>query len=928
MNEITHIEIERGGKPYLLQVNSLNSINEIKNDTNDIVINKDMTPIFDNSKLNPDKIKAKQYKINVQREWSFRENIDIRKLQVIVDNLDILADKIGLGWDRKTNQRETWTGTRTTIENFYKQKKKNVSVSYKPCKKSPLGRHFSKETSGQGICRPVRHTVFGGNYIDIDMSNCHPFIFLSLCKTYNFDCSHILDYVENRDERLRTLMDWTEWDRDKCKQTVLSLLNGGDSVEIFHSYGVTIPESCKWIDEFKTQVIAIHRNFFDHPAFTNHKTSLIKQEGKNVFNFNGKLVNKVLCEFENILIQHAMDFCSKNGVEIGANCFDGLLLKMSLSLGFSIDDDNDCWYFCDGDEKVLYEFIKRMQDYVINEVGMPVKFVVKAMDEGIDLTGLMTNDEKKKLVKDQKLVEKIDKQNLKAQEKFEKEAQKSADNLQNGNLLEKLTDENLAKVFIENTKDFLYKDVIQNCIYFYNGKNCLYERLETIDHLKNFFTDILKDYFDSIVTTNETGDEILENRELELKSARGASNLLAFVRIQIPDSTKFIMDNFNRKNLFPFQDKVVDFSLSKDDEHFIRKRTRDDYFTFTTDNEYKLDFDKEWLIQHAKELLVTKNPVYIDCFYTLLAHGLTNDNSIKLITFWLGDGDNGKSAMMNLYKSVMGDFCCPDSSKAILQKGNSCLDTEKFILAGKRIGTIGELKKENKLDTNFVKNVSGDDKELMLRPKADSVQIPVIIDCKFIIPSNELPHIPPADNALLKRLTCFNFCNTFARSSDKMKEILSKKHDLFTYLCHIASDLTAKKFVFNPCEEMTVFTRTIKNTIDSVGGFMDDWMELTDNPEHFITADSLYKMYYAYCLDGQREPLNVDGFGKALRKDPYNYNSKERKKVKKVGKQSLMTYFFIKRKTDSDNPDNEDDDSDEIVSDETIDDVIDGIPDM
>jgi P4 family phage/plasmid primase-like protien len=406
-------------------------------------------------------------------------------------------------------------------------------------------------------------------------------------------------------------------------------------------------------------------------------------------------------------------------------------------------------------------------------------------------------------------------------------------------------------------------------------------------------------------TENEMQEECKVARQLELKSARGASNLLAFVRIQIPDSTKFIMDNFNRKNLFPFQDKVVDFSLSKDDENFIRKRTKDDYFTFTTDNEYKPDFDKKWLDKHASELLITENEVYITCFYTLLAHGLTNDNSIKLIMFWLGDGDNGKSVTMNLYKSVMGDFCCPDASKAILQKGNSCLDTEKFILVGKRIGTIGELKKENNLDTTFVKNVSGDDKELMLRPKADSVQIPVVIDCKFVIPSNEMPKIPEKDHALLKRIVCFDFCNTFARSSDKMKEILSKKDDLFTYLCHIASQLTKNKFVFTPCKEMTTFTRTIKNSFDSVGAFMDDWMELTDKKEDFITAHDLYNLYYAYCVadkseGNKREPLNKDAFGKALRKDPYNYNSDERKKKKKVEvngeKISKDCYFFIKRK--------------------------------
>jgi phage/plasmid-associated DNA primase len=886
--------MEQGdGLPLIFEDKSLNDICKgILNEIIDVVVHKEMTPVFDNSKFKSEKIKNKKYKINVLREWTLREEVDFRDIQVIVDNIGLLKDKIGLAWDRKTNTRLDWNGTQTVIENYCKQVRRGGMVVYKPCKKSKKGRHFSKSTSLQGISRTVRHTLCRDKYLDIDMTNCHPFAFLALCKTYNFDCSFILDYVENREQRLMTLMDWTQRDREWCKQTVLSLLNGGDSVEIFHLMGVTIPDTCKWIENFKNQVLAIHDNFTNHPAFADHKAQLIKEVGKDEFNFKGKLVNKVLCEFENILIQHAMDFCYKNGVEIGANCFDGLLLKLSENL-------ND-------------EFIKRMENYVVEEVGIPVKFVVKEMNEGIDITGLKTRAET--------CVEKIIlEKELKAQEKFEKKEQKKKENSEILTLMEKLSDENLAKVFIDNTGDVLYKDVIQNCVYFYNGKNCLYERLETIDHIKNFFTGILSDYLESIVPVGEADQAYKEAREIELLSARGQSNLLALVRIRIPDQTKFIMEKFNRKNLFPFQDKVVDFSFSKDEEGFIRKRTKDDYFTFTTDNVYKPDFDKDWLLNHASELLMTENPVYIVCFYTLLAHGLTNDNSIKLMTFWLGDGDNGKSAMMNLYKSVMGDFCCPDASKAILEKRGSCLDTEKFILVGKRIATISELTKQNKLDTNFVKSVSGDDKQLMLRPKSDSVQIPVVIDCKFVIPSNEMPQIPEKDLALLKRVVCFNFCNTFPRSSEKMKEILSMKDDLFTYLCHLASELTQKEFLFTQCDEMTTYTRKIKNSFDSVGGFMDDWMEMTDNPGDFITAHDLYNFYYAYCIgDGEkREPLSKDAFGKALRKDPYNYNSAERKKKKKVEGKSWDCYLYIKRKPLEEG---------ETVEVETFDD--DGIPEM
>jgi hypothetical protein len=868
MVEIQNVELmEQDGQSYLLDNNSLNIICKENELIDNIVVDKEMTTVFDYSKFNAEKVKAKNYKINVLREWTFKEDIIIRHIELIVDNIHILQDKIGLGWDRKTNQRLDWQGTQTVLFNYCKQIRKGGRVEYKPTKNSKKGRHFSKTTSLQGISRSVRHTLCRDLYLDIDMTNCHPVIFVSLCKTYNFDCSDVLYYIENREKCLASLMEWTCRDRDWCKQTVLSLLNGGDCPEIFHYWGVVIPDSCKWISDFHKQVGAIHQNFNDHSAFTDHKKQLIKEVGLNEFNFNGKLVNRVLCEYENILIQHAMNFCSQRGIEIGANCFDGLMLRLCGKL-------ND-------------EFIKEMEKYVVEEVGIPVKFVVKEMDEGFSLDGLKTDKEQKEYEKRERVL-------AKEQEKYNKTQEKLIAESELHRFQDRLSDKGLAKVFVDNTGDIVFKDTVQNCVYFYNEHNCLYERLESLDHLKKYFQLYLSDYCESVEPQNDIEQKFKKKRMSELLNAKGLSNLLSVVKIYLPDKTEFIMNNFNRKNIFPFDDNVIDFSLPKSE--FIRERTKDDYCTFTTNNIYNPNYDKQWLIKYAGELLMTDDIEYINCFYTMLAHGLTNDNSIKLITFWIGDGDNGKSAMMTLYKSVLGDFCCSDASKAILEKRGSCLDTEKFILCNKRVATISELQKTDKLDYTFVKSYTGNDKNFMLRPRADSVQINVIIDPKTFIPTNEMPHIPDKQHAFLERICAFNFCNTFPRSAEKWNEIMSKQNDLFSFLCEKASELTANNFVFSPCHQMKTFTKSIKLSFDSIASFMDERVELTNDPEDYITARDLYTDYTNYCREKEREPVIIDVFGKSLRKNPYNYNCKERKRAKKINGKTYDCYFFIKKK--------------------------------
>jgi P4 family phage/plasmid primase-like protien len=869
-----------------------------------------------NDSLNSNfKIRNKNYTINVSREWTFNENIDMNSLSRIVDNIDKLSNKVGLAFNKQTCEKETWDGTKTIINNYYKGRLKSKPIHYKPNSKSKKGRHFSKECSLQGIPRTIRHTICRGLYKDYDMKNCHPTIFVKLCEAYGLSCDKIEYYIEKRDLCLKSFMEFTGWSKDDCKMSILKLMNGGNISELNY-FGLEIPDSCKWILEFKDQCQLIHKNMVEHSDFFNHRKELINSKGKDVFNFNGKLVNKILCEFENILIQHAMHFCESNGIEIGANCFDGLLLRC-----------------CD---KLNDDFLKKMQDYVVKNVGIPITFVEKEMDEFIDLTGFLNKNEKKLLEKEDKEIEKKEKKEIEKKEKKEKKDDRNRINLDEANerflekkrkkdeqeekkrqqfesikFLEKLSDSVLAEIFIQKTGDFLYRDLVQEKLYFYNHETFLYEPLHTIEYLIIYFNEFLQDYIDSVIPENDTEDDLKQKRVLDLLNARGLNNLLAVVKVKIPDSTDFIMENFNRKNIFPFQNKIVDFNLHYSDENFIRDRCKEDYCTFTTGNKYLYDdYDDKWIKEYGKQLLMTEDINYVNCLYTLLAHGLTNDNSIKLIIFFIGDGDNGKSALMNLIKMILQDFICTDASKAILKKGNSCLDTELVMLIGKRVATLSELRKEDNLDINLVKNISGDDKNIMLRPNANSVQISTIIDCKIMIPTNEMPTIPQKDSALLKRFGCFNFCNTFERSSTKLKEIMSMRNHVFTYLCRLASKLTLNNFQFNMCPQMLSYTSEIKGSIDTVKGFVSDMIDFTEVKGDYIITSDLYTMYKSYCEERgftTNDILHIIPFGKKITKD---YNLKNKKGAKKISKKVRDCYFFIKKRDG--NGEIDDDDEEDI----------------
>lgn len=874
----------------------------------DVFVGGDESPILNksNMSLNSNLIKKREYEINVYENYVFNEfsYIDLHKLEIINDNIDYLLENKIIGFlTDKTNYKKTdWAGTKTIISEYYKNSKNKKSILYSPNKNNKIGRHFSKIPSLQGISRAIRHTICKDTLKDIDIVNAHPELLIQICKSYNIDCSDIEYYTQNRDSCLHSLMEWTSKSRDECKDIALALLNGGDNVEIFHSYGVEIPESCIWIKKYKNQIQNIHKSLCNIPDFSENKEITIKKYNNNpkIFNIEGKIVNNILCSYENIVVQHIMHYCNINNVKVISNCFDGCIIQPFDHI------DN---------------FLDKLMTYVNTKTGFVLKIKEKEMSEGVSLEGLYTNKEKKdqekeekKKLKDQekeekkRLKEELDVKNKEEREKkkYEQKLKKKQEDerikLEKRTFEERISDSIMAQEFIKKINGTIFFDKTTDSLYIYNEKNCLFELINSKFVIKTMIPDIIDEILDNMHYNNAVEMELIVDRKNALKNDKDQNLLLNQIIIRLEDSSDFILDNFNKKNLFPFQDKVVDFSKSPGDELFIRKRVKEDYFTFTTKNEYIHDFNKDWCVNYFSEILNTQNLVYIEKFITLISHLLTPDNSLKLIIFLYGAGNNGKSLFCNSLKKIFSDFCCTDASKAILERrGNSCLDTEKYILHGKRSATMSELKKTDKLDVTFVKRVSGNDADISMRIKADSLQKNYKIDCKFIIPCDTLPDLPNDNNALENRLCFISFNNIFSNNPAKKEEVEGMTDHLFSYLCQKASELTQNNFIFEMCDEMTNFTNDTKKSIITCIEFVEEYYELTDNINDKIKFSDLYDEYCNWCRDKDVKPMIKDAFGKKMMKAPFlfiddNTNTSRKKRLKE-GSQTHVFYRFIKKKS-------------------------------
>jgi len=162
-------------------------------------------------------------------------------------------------------------------------------------------------SSIQAISCVIRGVLFK-HTTDFDFQNCHPKILLYLCKIHNISHVNLEYYCNNRDEILNL-----EGNKNETKTKILKMVNDNKPNLKLTGFLKELDRECKniqtsiiKIDEFKDIIDTV-------PA---HK----------LYNFNGSAINRILCKYENLLLQELIHVANINKLDICAPMFDGLMI--------------------------------------------------------------------------------------------------------------------------------------------------------------------------------------------------------------------------------------------------------------------------------------------------------------------------------------------------------------------------------------------------------------------------------------------------------------------------------------------------------------------------------------------------------------------------------------------------------------------------
>jgi hypothetical protein len=444
-----------------------------------------------------------------------------------------------------------------------------------------------------------------------------------------------------------------KWSNDDSKTYVLRLTNGGGESGIENQYIMKmLTERLTWFGPFITELSTIRGKVMLHYPELLEKG--VKAKGKDYYNLDGEVISYLLTNMENQILQCMVTACMKKKVKIASLIYDGFMVYKDC-----VPDINAfCLY--------LEQEVKEHTKHVVSIVEKEMKEGLIIPDDYKDSSQRSLEEKEKKkqellLEKKRKEQEKVQMKELekeyKAQQKqLQKEAKEQDD---------KETDRELADLFLEEFKDKIKYDKNIGRGYFYDEKTRLWVEFTNFEALY---------------------EPIMIRCSLEhTKEVRNVGNMVKFKLMnRMDDLTLFNMV----AGVISVQDGMV-YDMKQGKE---RVRVKEDYCSFFINHRYSEAYDKQWVTNYIGELIGHSQSL-IEQFLELVGYSLSAENVLKLVIILLGEGDNGKSLLIEMIQSCMEAYQTVASSKIIKKPKfeSNTHEAHLFALLNKRAAFSTEL---------------------------------------------------------------------------------------------------------------------------------------------------------------------------------------------------------------------------------------------
>jgi P4 family phage/plasmid primase-like protien len=317
-------------------------------------------------------------------------------------------------------------------------------------------------------------------------------------------------------------------------------------------------------------------------------------------------------------------------------------------------------------------------------------------------------------------------------------------------------------------------------------------------------------------------------------------------------------------NLIAFNNGVYDL-----ENNVFRPGLPDDYISNAMPIDYTVYDESDSIVGEVHSFLSKLFPdtSLLAYFKDIIADAFVGRNTKKIVVFWTGDGDNGKSVTQKLIELMFGKLAIKMNTNIITGKkpnAGSAFAEMARSGGGVRWVVMEEPDSNEEINCGIFKLLSGNDsyfaRDLFEKGK-DAREIKPMYHLQFIC--NKLPNIPGADKAVWNRARVLPFESVFCDDPPAtleeqiLKKRFPKDNKVYDKLPSYAPAFawillehrkSRKKERIEPYKVSTA-TQQYQRRNDVYKQFIEDTFKQTNNPSDIISLLEVYVQFKSWIKD-------------------------------------------------------------------------------
>lgn len=278
-----------------------------------------------------------------------------------------------------------------------------------------------------------------------------------------------------------------------------------------------------------------------------------------------------------------------------------------------------------------------------------------------------------------------------------------------------------------------------------------------------------------------------------------------------------------------------------------------------------LEFDRSARAPHWVEFLnkiCSGDRALIAYLRRAIGYTLTGCTGEQVLFFLHGNGQNGKSVLIETLSYILGDYSASAPSSMLMKTRNEAIPNDVARLRGRRMASLSELDVGDRFNESKIKQYSGGD-EVAAR-FLHQEWFDFIPTFKMWIHGNHKPLIRGQDKGIWRRIVLILFEHEIP---DTERVLDYAKNNLYPEASGILNwaikgCLEWQSKGLAPTPKIKAQTELYRDESDILGDFIADRCD--EDPEYKATTTELYSAYSKFCDNRNEKPMTTTMFGRLM----------------------------------------------------------------